>query len=239
MKAVILSGGLGTRLRTIVADRPKPMAEVQGKPFLEHLIGRLREQGLCELVLCVGHMADIVSGYFGDGKRWGVRLQYAVETELRGTAGAVLNARSLLHGPFLVLNGDSYLDIDLRALVEHHQLQRAEHARTLGTIAAVKAEDAAAYGTLEWDAQGRIKRLGEKASAGAGWINGGVYVLEAQLLDLIPAGRAVSIERETFPQLLERGYTLHAFPVEGFFADIGTAEGYRRFQRYVGVNRET
>jgi NDP-sugar pyrophosphorylase family protein len=209
------------------------MAQVNGKPFLEHLVGQLRAQSFEDLILCVGHLADQVKGYFGDGKLWGVRIAYSEETSPLGTAGAIRKARRLIDGTFVVLNGDSYLDADFGAMVQLHQRRRSADHRTVGTIATVAVDDAAAYGTLECDNRGRILCFREKAAAGAGWINGGVYVLQPDVLDHIPDGRAVSIERETFPLLLERGDHLYACPVEGFFVDIGTPQGYRRFQRYV------
>ena len=233
MKALILAGGLGTRLQEVVPDRPKTMAKVKGKPFLEYLVGQLHSQGFEELVLCVGHLAEHIEAYFGDGSRWGVRIQYAVENTPLGTAGAIRNASHLVEGAFLVLNGDTYLEADFRQLLAAHRRCRAADPDLLGTIATLRVEDAAAFGTLEFDGQNRILRFREKVTAQAGRINGGVYVLEPAFLDLIPPGQPVSIERDTFPLLLERGYNLRAYRVKGFFVDIGTPEGYRRFQRYV------
>lgn len=232
MKALILAGGLGTRLQPVVADRPKPMAQANGKPFLEYQIEWLRRQGLREIVLCVGHLAGHIRDYFGAGQRWDVRIRYAVETELLGTAGAIKNAEPFVEDTFCVLNGDSFLDADLQAIIESHKRSRAVDPRTLGTLAAVFVPDAAAYGTLDLGHH-RVSQFREKGTGGPGWINGGIYVLEPEILELIPAGRPVSIERETFPQILERGYHLYAYPVEGFFVDIGTPAGYHRFQHYV------
>jgi NDP-sugar pyrophosphorylase family protein len=233
MKALILAGGLGSRLQSLIPDRPKPMVEAKGKPFLEYQIKQLRAQGFEELVLCIGYQASQIQDYFSDGHRWGVGIAYAVETELLGTAGAIRNARHFIEDTFFVLNGDSYLEVDFQALVGFHWRQQSADPRTVGTIAIVAVDDAAAYGTLELDAQGRILRFREKAETGPGWINGGVYVLEPDILDFIPADRVVSIEKETFPLVLERGWHLYSYPVEGFFVDIGTPQGYRRFQRYV------
>jgi len=235
MQALILAGGLGTRLQTLLHDRPKPMAEVQGKPFLEYQIEQLRQQGFAELVLCVGHLAPQISEYFGTGWRWGIRIRYAVEADLLDTAGAIRNASQFIDGTFLVLNGDSYLDTDLRQLLAFHQHHRSVDQRTLGTIAAVRMEYGAAYGMLELDEQGRILGFWEKAGSGEGWINGGVYALEPDVLRCIPAGQAVSIERDTFPMVLDRGWHLFGYGVQGFFVDIGTPEGYQRFQHYAEV----
>lgn len=232
MQALILAGGLGTRLRSLAPDRPKPMVEVHGRPFLDYQVEQLRAQGFSEFVLCVGYRARQVQDHFEDGRRWGVSISYAVETKLLGTAGAIRNAREWIAGPFLVMNGDSFLEADYRELVARHQRWRAADPQTVGTILTVAVEDAAAYGTLDLDADGRILHFQEKASAASGPINGGVYVLEPEILRCIPGDRPVSIERETFPQVLREGGHLYSAPAGGFFVDIGTPEGYRRFERY-------
>ncbi len=233
MTAVILAGGLGTRLRSVVSDRPKPMAEAGGRPFLEYLIDRLRQQGFRDVVLCVGHLHGQILSHFGDGQRWGVSIRYAVEERPLGTAGAIRNARAYADGPFLVLNGDSYLEVDLRSLIHCHRQQCLADSLAVGTLAAVALQDAAAYGTLELGEDHCVRSFMEKAVAAAGWVNGGVYVLEPEVPDWIPTGRPVSIEQETFPLLLASGRHLYACPVEGFFVDIGTPEGYARFQDHV------
>ncbi|MBN1956500.1 MAG: nucleotidyltransferase family protein [Anaerolineae bacterium] len=232
MKALILAGGLGTRLRPLVSDRPKPMAEVAGKPFLEYQVAQLRRQGFAQIVLCIGYLAEQVRDYFGDGRRWGVRIDYAVETERLGTAGAIRNAHRWIDDTFVVLNGDSYLETDFKTMVEYHRRQRATAAQLVGTIAAVAVDDVAAYGALELDGEGFVTRFREKGGTGTGWINGGVYVLEREILDRIPEGEMVSIEKETLPQLLAAGGRLAAWPAAGFFVDIGTPAGYHRFQAY-------
>lgn len=233
MRTLILVGGLGTRLRALVPDRPKAMAEFGGKPFLEYQIERLRAQGFDDIVLCVGHRADQIRDHFGDGSRWSVRIRYSVESEPLGTAGAIRNARDFIDGAFLVLNGDSYLGANLGDVVEFHRTARSEDPRAAGTLAAVAIAATGAYGALEMDDEGRIVAFHEKGRQGPGWINGGAYVLEPAILGLIPEGRAVSIERETFPLALERGHRLLGCRVEGFFVDIGTPEGHRRFERYM------
>jgi NDP-sugar pyrophosphorylase family protein len=233
MRALILAGGLGTRLRSLVSDRPKPMAEVEGRPFLEYLVLQLREQGFRELVFCVGHLAHHVRDYFGAGQPWGVSISYVVEVDLLGTAGAIRNAECWIDGPFLVMNGDSYLEADLRGLVTLHQRQGASDPRAVGTLLAVHVADASASGTVELEPDGRVIGFREKADRGAGWINGGVYVLQPKILEWIPVGRAASLEKEIFPALLEEGWHLYGQPERGFFVDIGTPEGYRRFQAYV------
>jgi len=233
LKTLILAGGLGTRLRQAVPDRPKPMAPAAGKPFLEYLVEWLRDQGFDDLVLCVGHRADQVRAHFGDGRRWGGHIAYAVDASPLGTGGALKNAGEHVTGTTLVLNGDSYLEVHLRAMVDAHRARRAADGRAVGTLATVRVEDTSAGGALEMEGAGRIGGFREKGEAGPGWINGGIYVLEPEVWEAIPEGRPVSIERETFPHLLTQGYHLYAYPVGGFFVDIGTPQGYRRFQQYM------
>jgi mannose-1-phosphate guanylyltransferase len=234
MQAVILAGGLGTRLRGVVDDQPKAMAEVAGQPFLAYLLAQLRAQGFHDVVLCVGHLGGQIREHFGDGRHWGMSIRYAVERQLLGTAGALKNAELLIEGTFLVLNGDSYLDDDLHDVVAFHQRRR--HVPHLaGTVAMVEVDDGSAYGTLQLGPQLRIERFAEKTPSIIPWINAGVYVLEPQVLEAIPAGRAVSIERETFPWLLEQGQRLYGCPMRGYFVDIGTPRGYRAFQDHVAA----
>ena len=233
MKVLILAGGLGTRLHSVIGDRPKGMAIISGRPFLEYQIERLSSYGFQQIVLCVGYLAHQIQEYFGNGKQWGVEITYAVESELLGTAGAIKNAEHFIDGTFLVLNGDSYLEADPRALVDFHRSRRSDDSCTLGTVAAAFMDNASIYGALGLNADARILRFREKAEIGPGWINGGVYILEPAILELIPTDKAVSIERETFPLVLARGQHLYAYRVEGFFVDIGTPEGYQRFCRYV------
>jgi D-glycero-alpha-D-manno-heptose 1-phosphate guanylyltransferase len=241
VKAVILAGGLGTRLRAVVSDRPKPMAEAAGKPFLEYHVERLRDQGYDRLVFCVGYLAGHIRDHFGDGRRWGVGIEYAVETEPLGTAGALAHAAGLLEGggPFFLLNGDSWVDLDFADLARRHREHRERDPKTAGSIVAVPVEDAAAYGTLELAPDGRVLAFREKGLDGPGRVNGGVYLLEPGILPLIPRGRAVSIEKETFPLLLDRQQRLYGYPAAGFFVDIGTPQGYRLFQRRLRGDNDT
>jgi NDP-sugar pyrophosphorylase family protein len=237
MKAMILAGGLGTRLQEAVPDQPKPMAPAAGKPFLEHLVEWLRDQGFDDLVLCVGHQAAQIRDHFADGRGWGVHIAYALEASPLGTGGALKNASDYVRGTTLVLNGDSYLDVDLRAIVAAHLAKRLADGRAVATLAAVRVEEATAGGALEMDCAGRIVGFREKHELGPGWINGGIYVLEPELWEAIPDGRPVSIERDTFPRLLAEGYHLYSYPALGFFVDIGTPQGYRRFQEYMEEKR--
>jgi len=243
LPVVILAGGLGTRLRPVVADRPKGLAPIGDKPFLEIQIELLRNQGADRFVLCVGHLAEQVRSHFGDGSRWGVRVEYSVEREqLLGTAGALRLARRWFDPQALVLNGDTYLAVDYRRLVEHHGIER-ERAGVLATIALAQAPDAARYGSVLLDATGRyLAGFAEKGACAAGtcrWLNAGAYVLERELIDRFPADRPASLERDVFPEVLRFGGRIATLASDELFLDIGTPEGLERFARhYAGLGRD-
>jgi len=226
MKAVLLVGGMGTRLRAVVASTPKPLASVGSRSFLELLVRQLRFQGIRRLVMCTGYLSDQIEKEFGDGHSWDVAIEYSREAQPLGTAGAVKLARSCLAGcpEFLVLNGDSFLELDLGQLVRFHQQQGG-----LISITARRVENANRYGTVEVDAGGRVTGFAEKTGGEApGLVNAGVYVFNRTVLDYIPEG-PVSLERDIFPKLLEHG--IYALEQHGMFIDIGTPEDYARAQQ--------
>jgi len=237
LPVVILAGGLGTRLRPAVADRPKGLAPIGGKPFLEIQIELLADQGAKRFVLCVGHLAGQIEAHLGDGSRWGVHIEYSLEQErLLGTAGALKLAQRWFDPQALVLNGDTYFALDYRRLVEHHRLER-RRAGVLATIALARAPDAARYGSVLLDAAGRhLAGFAEKGSLAAGtarWLNAGAYVLERELIERIPADRPASLERDVFPEVLQSGGRIAALTSEELFFDIGTPEGLDAFARYM------
>jgi len=230
LPVLILAGGLGTRLRPVVADRPKGLAPIGDKPFLEIQIELLREQGADRFVLCVGHRAGQIREHFGDGRRWGVRIDYSIETgELLGTAGALKLAEAWFDPQALVLNGDTYFALDYGRLVEHHRA-RWLGAGVLATIALAHAPDASRYGSVQLDAdeQYLVGFLEKEASGGrtSGWLNAGAYVLQRELFDRVPAGRPASLEREVFPEVLRTGGRIAAFTTREAFLDIGTPAGW-------------
>ena len=222
MTVLILSGGLGTRLRSVINNQPKPMALISGRPFLEYLILQLRKQGLTDIVLCIGYLGEQVKRYFGDGGRWGIHISYSHEKEPLGTGGAVKLAETLVREEnFLVMNGDSFLDVDLKQLVNYHLKNKA-----LATMALVEVEDPARYGTVEIDENGEIESFVEKGrSSSSKLINGGVYVFNREIFDYIPEGK-VSLEKEVFPKLIGKGF--YGMPIKGSFIDIGIPEDYRK-----------
>jgi NDP-sugar pyrophosphorylase family protein len=230
MQAVILVGGLGTRLQPVLHDLPKPMAPVQGSPFLEYQLTRLKRSGVDEIILCAGYRADMVRAYFGDGARWGLHLHYSIEPSPLGTAGALKYAEALLGDSFLVLNGDTYLELDYLALQRAHWNKRA-----LATIVLVTDARAQAYGNVMMGDDGRIGAFDEKPTnpSNVDLINAGAYFCERGILNSIPRGRAVSLEKETFPDLLAYGAAIYGFQVSGYFIDMGTPEKYRQFEQDV------
>lgn len=230
-QAVILAGGLGTRLRPIVPDRPKPMAEFHGRPFLEYQISFLRAQGISEVVLCVGYLADEISKHFGDGSGWQVDIRYSRETEALGTGGAIKLAEPLLKDVFFVLNGDTYLSCDLTVLGKHHVQHHAD-----ATIAVSMVRDATSFGVVGIGAGNIVSHFLEKgAASGSAYVNVGLYVLCKQLIHGIPSNRPVSLERELLPAWVSTGRVV-AFVHEAGFIDIGTPEGYGW---YVGIEKES
>jgi len=235
MRALILAGGLGTRLRPVVSDRPKPMAEVGDAPFLAHQIDFLGRHGVTDIVLCVGYLHEQVRDYFGDGATWGVRIDYSVEDEPLGTGGALKLAERFVDGPFLLLNGDSYFDIDLRALIAAHAARAAADPRTIGTLALAEVPDARAYGSVALGPGGRVEAFVEKSGEPilGNLINAGIYVLHSTVNEFVPAARRVSIERDVFPALISAGRHLFGYPAPGYFIDIGTPAGYAAFRRFI------
>jgi mannose-1-phosphate guanylyltransferase len=208
------------------------MAPVLDRPFLEWQLERLAQAGLQRFVLAVGYLAQQIVDHFGDGSRWGWNVTYAIEPVLLGTAGAIRNAALAKDTqlqpdePFLVMNGDTYLEIDLGALLDAHLANGH-----LVTMALAYVDDASRYGTVEVTGSGRIRSFNEKCSKPAsGLVNAGVYVLDPSILHSIPGGRAVSLERETFPELLSSGQAIHGVPTRGPFVDIGTPESYQQIE---------
>lgn len=216
----VLAGGLGNRLRSAVADRPKVLAPIRERPFLAYLLDRLSACGLRYVVLCTGYMGDQVRSTFGESYR-GVRLAYSHEPVPLGTGGALRRAQPLLESdPVLVMNGDSFCDANLKALWEWHRARRS-----LGTLLLTRVPNAGRYGLVHVKADGTISQFSEKAADSPGLVSAGIYLLSRQLIEGIPEGRSVSLEREVFPRWAGCGL-LFAYPTEARFVDIGTPEDY-------------
>jgi D-glycero-alpha-D-manno-heptose 1-phosphate guanylyltransferase len=223
-EAVVLAGGLGTRLRSVVSDVPKPMASIAGRPFLELLMGNLGRNGFTRVVLSVGYMADAIIGHFGDSWR-GLQLAYAVEDTPLGTGGAIREALARCESPHVhVFNGDTYLGLDCDAT------ERVWSACREPVIVARQVEDTARYGRLEVDADDRIVRFLEKdASGGPGLINAGCYLLPREIVAGFPDAEMFSFESDYLRDAVSRR-VFRALPTDADFIDIGTPEDYARAQ---------
>jgi NDP-sugar pyrophosphorylase family protein len=229
MKAVILAGGEGTRLRPLTLSLPKPVVPVVDRPFLRHQLDLLAKVGVREIVFSVAYRPERVRAVFGDGSASGLCIRYAVEETPLGTGGAVRNALELLDERTLVLNGDVLTDVDLPAVVAEH-----EAAQAAATLVLTPVPNPSAYGLVETDPDGRVRRFIEKPDPSqitTDTINAGIYLLETGVLDLIPAGQNYSIERGFFPALLSRGDLVRAHIHRGYWIDIGTPEKYRQVHR--------
>jgi len=224
MKAVILVGGEGTRLRPLTCNTPKAIVPILNRPFLEHLLGYLKEHGVTEAILAMGYLPDPIQSCLGDGTQLGVRLTYLVEESPLGTAGAVKNAESYLDGSFLVFNGDIITEIDLTAMMKRHKEVKARVS-----IALTPVDNPTIYGVVETDARGIVQRFVEKPTwdkVTTNMINAGIYILEPEVLAHIPASTPSMFENYLFPRLLEMGEPILGYPSDAYWIDIGTPEKY-------------
>lgn len=225
MQLVILAGGLGTRLKQKVYDRPKSMALINSRPFLEYQIKWAKSQGITDVVLCVGYMSDSIKNYFGKGEKLGISIQYAEEKELLGTAGALKNAEELLNDQFILINGDTFRDVSLNQLFSFH----IEKCSAL-TLSLAHVESMMDFGGIKLDRDYRITRFTEKGIKGPGLINGGIYTVNKEVLKYIPASTKFSLELELIPKLLSSGICIFGLPQQGIFIDIGTPVNYEKAQ---------
>jgi NDP-sugar pyrophosphorylase family protein len=230
--AFVLCGGQGTRLRSVVADRPKSMALISGTPFLQLLLERLESQGVSDVVLGTGYMAEKIERYFGDGKKFGLHIRHSREHEPLGTGGALKLAEPSIRDPVLVLNGDSYVEWNLVPML---QLLATKHADLVIVLQAVA--DVTRYGSVTLDQDCRVTQFVEKGgAAGPGLINAGVYLLRKQIVRSLPAGTAISLEKEVFPRLLDR--QVYGLICTGPFIDIGIPDDLRRAQALLATHTE-
>jgi D-glycero-alpha-D-manno-heptose 1-phosphate guanylyltransferase len=222
-QAVILAGGQGTRIRDLTKDKiSKVMLPVNGKPFLYYIINYLKGEGIKDIVLCVGHKKNSIKEYFGKGHALGVNITYSEEEKPLGTAGAIKNAeRFISDETFFVLNGDTFFPVNLKELFNFHRSKNA-----IITIALKEHFDCFRYGKVELDKNNRITVFIEKGQHQQGLINGGVYVVEKQVLNLIKKGTPVSLEKDLLPALANGDLFGKAF--DNYFIDIGIPEDYER-----------
>lgn len=224
-EAILLVGGKGTRLRPLTVNTPKPMVPAAGVPFLTHQLARARAAGVEHIVLATSYLAEVFEPYFGDGSRLGLHLEYVTEEEPLGTGGAIRNVASRLHSgpadPVLIFNGDILTGLDIRALVDEHETTGADVSLHLSRV-----EDPRAFGLVPTDATGRVQAFLEKPQTPeeivTDQINAGAYVFRRSVIDTIPTGRPVSVERETFPDLLASGAHLQGMVDSTYWLDLGT-----------------
>jgi len=224
MKAVILVGGLGTRLRPLTCNTPKPMIPLVNQPFIEYMLERLRDQGIDEVILAVQYLADRFRDSLGDGSRLGMKVHVVEEPEPRGTAGAVKNVEHMLDGPTFVFNGDVMTDLELQPMLQMHR----ERGSKL-TIALTPVEDPTAFGLVETDEDGHIRRFMEKPRSDevtTNMINAGTYIIEPEIFRYVPPNQYYMFERGLFPVMLQTGDPMYGYPSRAYWTDIGKPQAY-------------
>src|SRR5579875_3204703 len=224
MKAVIMAGGEGTRLRPLTSNQPKPMMPIANRPMMEHIVELLKRHGFEDIVVTVAFQANAIRTYFGNGSEFGVRMVYATEETPLGTAGSVRNAMEELDEPFLVISGDVLTDIDLASVVKFHEEREA-----VATIGLKSMENPLEFGIVITREDGSIERFLEKPTWGqvfSDTINTGIYVLDPSIFEYIPADKAVDFSSEVFPRLLDDGQPIFGYVAEGYWEDVGTLDAY-------------
>jgi mannose-1-phosphate guanylyltransferase / phosphomannomutase len=226
VKAVILAGGEGTRLRPLTSNQPKPMMPLVNRPMMEHVVALLAQHGFDDVVVTVAYLANQIRTYFGDGSEFGVRMRYATDEQPLGTAGSVRNASAELDDTFVVVSGDVLTDIDLTGFVKAHR-----DAGAIASIGLKRVENPLEFGIVITRPDGSIERFLEKPTWGqvfSDTINTGIYVLEPEIFDVIPEGEVVDFAGHVFPSALAQGRPLHGHVADGYWEDVGTTEAYLR-----------
>ncbi|MFD0620469.1 sugar phosphate nucleotidyltransferase [Paenibacillus sp. GCM10027629] len=228
MKAVIMAGGKGTRLRPLTMQTPKPMVPLLNRPCMEYIIELLKKHNITEIAVTVQYLPDVIRDYFGDGSEFGVNLHYFEETEPLGTAGSVRNASSFLDETFIVISGDALTDFNLDDAVAFHQ-----ERESIATIVLTEVDTPLEYGVVMTNQEGRITRFLEKpnwSEVFSDTVNTGIYILEPDIFELIPAQQVYDFSMQLFPLLLEKHAPLYGYIAEGYWSDIGNLQQYRETQ---------
>lgn len=229
MRAVLMAGGSGTRLRPLTCDLPKPMVPILNRPIAEHIVNLLRRHHITEIVATLHYLPDVMRDYFRDGSDFGVEMTYAVEDEQPlGTAGCVKNIAELLDDTFLVISGDSITDFDLQGAIAFHREKGAK-----ATLILTRVPNPMEFGVVITDREGRIRRFLEKPSTSeifSDTVNTGAYILEPEILEYLPANQECDFSQDLFPLLLEKGVPLYGYVAEGYWCDVGHLEAYREAQ---------
>jgi mannose-1-phosphate guanylyltransferase/phosphomannomutase len=224
MKAVILAGGQGVRLRPLTTKIPKPMVPIMNSPFLQIMLDNLKFHGIQEIIMTIGYLPDRIKEYFEDGRHMDMSIEYVLEESPMGTAGAVKNVESSLDGTFLVLNGDIVTDLDLESMIKFHRENESKV-----TIFLNEVEDTSSFGVVEIDATAKVIRFLEKPEPGetdSKRINGGIYLIEPDIMDQVPVGEFYMFERGLFPKLLKNDVPVYGFVATPYWVDVGTHSNY-------------
>jgi len=227
LQALILVGGLGTRLRTIVSDRPKPMAMIHGKPFLEYQVEFLKKNGINDIILSTGYMGEKIEEYFNSGEKLGISIRYVKEKELLGTGGAIKNAKNMLDEQFFVLNGDSIFLIDVNNMIKFHKENHSD-----ATLALAKVNDRSRYGNVHVDSKFQITGFVEKGNSDGRLVSGGVYYFEKSCFQWDSLPEKFSIENDFFPKLVIEK-KVFGFVSNSYFIDIGTVDDHDKFGQHI------
>jgi mannose-1-phosphate guanylyltransferase / phosphomannomutase len=226
MKAVIMAGGKGTRLKPLTCNQPKPMVPIVNRPMMEHIIDLLRKHNFHEVLVTLFYLPEAVENYFGDGRDFGMTMRYFIEESPLGTAGSVKNIEGFLDEPFLVISGDALTDIDLEAAVKFHLEKKAT-----ATLILTKVDNPLEYGVVITDQEGAIQRFLEKPGWGevfSDTVNTGIYILDPKIFQFFRRGQAFDFSKDLFPMLLSSGEPLYGYVAPGYWSDIGNLEQYRQ-----------
>ena len=235
MKAVLMAGGEGTRLRPITSNQPKPMVDIFGKPVMEYIIELLKSYGIDDIIVTVQFLPQLIKNYYGEGTDLGVKLSYAIEEAPLGTAGSVKNAEEYLKEPFIVISGDAMTDINLAKAVAFHKKNKS-----FATLVLTKVKNPLEFGVVITDDNGRIERFLEKPNWGqvfSDTVNTGIYILEPEVLSHIPKDSVMDFSKDLFPKLLKEGYPLYGYVADGYWCDIGSTEQYVQVHEEILSNK--
>jgi NDP-sugar pyrophosphorylase family protein len=229
MRVVALAGGFGTRLQSVLACLPKPLAPVNDRCFLEYPIENFKKYGIKDFTFCIYYMYEKLIQYFGNGDKFGINIDYSIEKEPLGTAGAVGLLRDKINETFCVINADNYINLDISECILRHKESKA-----IATIAVAHVNNTARYGRVEFDNEGSVKSFKEKNEdlMVEGYINSGFYIFEPEIFDYIPEGRSVSLEREVFVNLLKEKKKINSYSKVFDFFDIGIPSDYYTFIKW-------
>jgi len=226
MKAVVMAGGAGSRLRPMTIQRPKPMVPIINKPVMSHILDLLKRHGITEVIITVQYLADFIQNFFGDGSNLGMRIHYSVEETPLGTAGSVKNAEALLDDTFIVISGDALTNFNITKIVEYHRKKKS-----IATLALHRNSDPTEYGVIILNPEGQITRFQEKPgrdSVMSDYVNTGIYVFEPEVLSYFDRNVSFDFSNDLFPLLRERGHQLYGYVADGYWCDIGSLSEYMR-----------